>query len=78
MQKGGKGAAVAAVAPKAHAKAPKTAKEAPTRRCPRAHPSAPASRARDTYLRMYPYVSDMYRECILCVMYLRVKRYIVS
>ena len=22
---------------------------------------------------MYPYVSDMYRECILCVMYLRVK-----
>jgi hypothetical protein len=30
-------------------------------------------RARDTYPRMYPYVSDMYRECILCVMYLRVK-----
>ena len=26
-----------------------------------------------TYPRMYPYVSDMYRECILCVMYLRVK-----
>ena len=24
-------------------------------------PSAPASRARDTYPRMYPYVSDMYR-----------------
>ena len=23
-----------------------------------------------TYPRMYPYVSDMYRECILCVMYL--------
>jgi len=22
---------------------------------------------------MYPYVSDMYRECILCVMYLRGK-----
>ena len=22
---------------------------------------------------MYPFVSDMYRECILCVMYLRVK-----
>ena len=22
---------------------------------------------------MYPYVSYMYRECILCVMYLRVK-----
>ena len=31
------------------------------------------SRARDTYPRMYPYVSDMYRECILCVMYLRFK-----
>ena len=28
---------------------------------------------RDTYPRMYPFVSDMYRECILCVMYLRVK-----
>ena len=38
-----------------------------------AHPSAPASRDRDTYPRMYPYVSDMYRECILCVMYLRGK-----
>ena len=36
---------------------------------PSAHPSAAAaSRARDTYPRMYPYVSDMYRECILCVM----------
>ena len=45
------------------------------RRRPSAHPSAPASRARDTctYPRMYPYVSDMYHECILCVMYLRVK-----
>ena len=54
-QKGGKGAAVAAVAPKAPAKAPKAAKEAPNgpRRCPCAHPRcAPASRARDTYLRM--------------------------
>ena len=40
---------------------------------PRAHPNAAASRARDTYPRMYPYVSDMYRECILCDMYLRVK-----
>ena len=40
---------------------------------PGAHPRAAASRARDTYPRMYPYVSDMYRECILCVMYLRVK-----
>ena len=28
---------------------------------------------RDTYPRMYPFVSDMYRECILCVMYLRIK-----
>jgi hypothetical protein len=37
------------------------------------YPSAPASRARDTYPRMYPFVSDMYRACILCVMYLRVK-----
>ena len=26
-----------------------------------------ASRARDTYPQMYPYVSDTYRECILCV-----------
>ena len=40
---------------------------------PGAHPRAAASRARDTYPQMYPYVSDMYRECILCVMYLRVK-----
>ena len=40
---------------------------------PGAHPRAAASRARDTYPRMYHYVSDMYRECILCVMYLRVK-----
>ena len=32
-----------------------------------------ASRARDTYPQMCPYVSDTYRECILCVMYLRVK-----
>ena len=40
---------------------------------PGAHPRAAASRARDTYPRMYPYVSDMYRECIFCVMYLRVK-----
>ena len=39
---------------------------------PRAHPSAPESRARDTYPRRYSYVTDMYRECILCVMYLRV------
>ena len=39
---------------------------------PSAHPSAAASRARATYPRMYPYVSDTYRECILCVMYLRV------
>ena len=31
-------------------------------------------RARDTYPRMYPYVSDMNHECILCVML----RYIVS
>ena len=37
------------------------------------HPASAASRARDTYPRMYPYVSYMYRECILCVMYLRVK-----
>ena len=37
------------------------------------YPSAAASRARDTYPRMYPYVSETYRECILCVMYLRVK-----
>ena len=37
------------------------------------YPSAPASRARDTYPRMYPFVSDMYRACIMCVMYLRVK-----
>ena len=43
------------------------AKESPQRS------SAAASRARDTYPRMYPYVSDTYRECILCVMYLRVK-----
>ena len=72
-QKGGKGAAVAAVAPKAPAKAPKEALRRRPRRCPSAHPSAPANRARDTYPRMHPYVSDMYRECILCVMYLRVK-----
>jgi hypothetical protein len=36
-------------------------------------PSVAASRARDTYPQMYPYVSDMYREGILCTMYLRVK-----
>ena len=46
-------------------------------RCPdpaRFFPGA-TSRARDTctYPRMYPYVSDTYHECILCVMYLRVK-----
>ena len=68
-RKGGKGA----VAPKEPAKAPKAAKEAPKASPQRASKRAPASRARDTYPRMYPNVSDMYRECILCVMYLRVK-----
>ena len=43
------------------------------RSCPGAYPVVAASRARDTHPRMYPFVSDMYRECILCVMYLRVK-----
>ena len=42
-------------------------------RSPSAHPIAATRRDRDTYLDVYPDVSDTYRECILCVMYLRVK-----
>ena len=61
-KKGGKGAKAPAKVPKA-AKAPKASpKASPKRASKRGH----KYRARDTYPRMYPYVSNMYRECILC------------